>query len=61
MQPFIKSPTILALTGTSTNDPPPTNTDNSQSIEDELEALDKTMQHLDFQYPRVKGKVDEIS
>lgn len=48
MQPFVKTITILALTTLPTSDLTPLDSNESQSTEDDIEALAKTVQHLDF-------------
>ena len=37
------------------------NFEDTKSIEYELDTLVYTMQHLNFEYPQIKKKVDEIS
>lgn len=61
MQLFIKYITRLSLMAPLTNDQTPSYSNKSQSIEDEIEALGKIVQHLDFQDPRIKAKVDEMT
>ena len=61
MQPFVKNSTKVALTTPLMKYITPSDSDESQSTEDGIKALDRIVQHLYFKDPIIKEKVDEIS
>ena len=61
MQSFFKTPTKLALIAPLSNHPLLIDSSESQEIKDDLDDIVRTMQHLYFEDPKIKEKVNEIS